>query len=422
MTVNGVKVIVQPSGNEIVQVLTVLKGGVQNYPADKAGIEDLALTAILECGTKNDSKNSFKNKLDKISAYIGEDTGSGLFHHQPELYQELISTRSGRSMWTPLPVPLFDSVEFDRMKQDDINSINDQASGPDFAIAQLALKPHLKERIIQNPNGEMKERLVKWGPPKQKTIILLYLTRSRLLIVVVAELEKEEIEKMVKKLTENIPEGKPVILNRYSYSPSKNTFTSQNKAVATNYIMGITSAPMPGSEDYNAFAIAMRIYYFKNAIEIRTNYGLSYAPAAFMVSGLSPYTRISVSTKNPDKFIEVNNKLLEKTHAQGFGAVDVKNAKTGFVTAFYSKMETNAAQAASLASNEILFNDWRRSLRINDDMKKVTSEEVTKSFNKYVKDFSWAFQGDTSKVNPSLYTAMPVNQKLPETKVSGNKN
>ncbi len=75
MTVNGVKVIVQPSGNEIVEVLTVLKGGVQNYPADKAGIEDLAMTAFLECGTKNDSKNSFKDKLDKVSADIGEDAG-----------------------------------------------------------------------------------------------------------------------------------------------------------------------------------------------------------------------------------------------------------------------------------------------------------------------------------------------------------
>ena len=45
MTVNGIKVIVQPSGNEIVEVLTVFKGGVQNYPADKAGIENLAITA-----------------------------------------------------------------------------------------------------------------------------------------------------------------------------------------------------------------------------------------------------------------------------------------------------------------------------------------------------------------------------------------
>src|SRR3984957_6153524 len=68
MTVNGVKVIVQPSGNEIVEIITVFKGGVQNYPAEKAGIESLAITSLTECGTKNDSKNSFKDKLDKVSA------------------------------------------------------------------------------------------------------------------------------------------------------------------------------------------------------------------------------------------------------------------------------------------------------------------------------------------------------------------
>ena len=51
MTINGVKVIVQPSGNDIVVIQTVIKGGVQNYKADKAGIESLAMTALTECGT-----------------------------------------------------------------------------------------------------------------------------------------------------------------------------------------------------------------------------------------------------------------------------------------------------------------------------------------------------------------------------------
>src|SRR5215467_10542580 len=56
MNVNGVKVIVQPSGNEIVVLQTIIKGGVQNYPADKAGIENLAMTALTECGTMKDDK------------------------------------------------------------------------------------------------------------------------------------------------------------------------------------------------------------------------------------------------------------------------------------------------------------------------------------------------------------------------------
>ena len=51
MNINGVKVIVQPSGNDIVVIQTVIKGGVQNYPAGKAGIENLAVSALTECGT-----------------------------------------------------------------------------------------------------------------------------------------------------------------------------------------------------------------------------------------------------------------------------------------------------------------------------------------------------------------------------------
>ena len=70
MNVNGVKVIVQPSGNEIVEILTIIKGGVQNYSFDKQGIESLAMNGLTECGTKNDDKNSFKDKLDKLSAQV----------------------------------------------------------------------------------------------------------------------------------------------------------------------------------------------------------------------------------------------------------------------------------------------------------------------------------------------------------------
>src|ERR1700754_2202552 len=69
-SVNGVKVIVQPSGNDIVEIQTIIKGGVANYPADKVGIESLAMTALSECGTLKHDKNSFKNELDKVSAAV----------------------------------------------------------------------------------------------------------------------------------------------------------------------------------------------------------------------------------------------------------------------------------------------------------------------------------------------------------------
>lgn len=422
MSVNGLKVIVQPSGNEIVEVLTVFKGGVQNYPADKAGIESLAITALTECGTKKDSKNSFKDKLDKVSAEISGTAGMDFSSLRLNCIKSDLD-----QVWPlyvdALTIPLFDSAEFARMRQDAISGLKSRASKPDFAISKYSKETAFKGKdYAKSPTGE-EDIVRRLSAPETEAYYSSIRTRSRMLIVVVAELDKPAIEKMIKELTASIPEGKEVKLNRYSYVPAKNTFDEQKKAVATNYIQGITSGPQPGSADFNAYSIAMDIFYDRQYLEVRTNNGLSYAPQTGFSGGLSPYTIFRVSTTNPNKYISVIDPLLVKVHSEGFTPEEVKNSKTGYITGFYAKMETNAAQAASLAANEILFNDWHRSLRINEDLKKVNVDEVNKSFNKYVRDITWVYQGDTSKVNPALYTAMPVNSKLPETKLKNeNKN
>jgi len=422
MTINGVKVIVQPSGNEIVQVLTVFKGGVQNYPADKAGIESLAITALSECGTRNDTKNSFKDKLDKVSAGIGGSAGMDF----SSLTLDCIESDLDK-VWPlyvdALTVPAFDTSEFARIKQDAISALKSQASQPDFSISKMAKETAFKGKdYSKSPTGE-EATVSLLTAAETKSYYTSILNRKRMVIVVVAELERSVIEKKIKELTDKIPDGREIKLNRYNYAPAKNSFAEQKKDLATNYIQGITGGPQPGSADFNAFAIAMRIFFYRQFLEVRTNNGLSYAPQVSFNSGLTPYTTLQVTTTNPDKYIGVMDQLLSKTHAEGFSAEEVKNTKTGYITSFYYKMETNAAQAASLASNEVLFNDWKRSLRINEDLKKVSVDDVNKAFNKYVKEITWVYQGDTSKVNPSLYLVNPADSKLPDSKISnGNKN
>jgi zinc protease len=422
MKVNGIKVIVQPSGNEIVEVLTVFKGGVQNYPVDKAGIENLAINALTECGTKKDSKNSFKDKLDKVSAEIGGTAGMDYSSLR------LNCIKSDLDQVWPLyidaiNIPLFDSSEFERMRQDAINGLKSRASKPDFAISKFSKETAFKGKdYAKSPTGE-EDIVKKLSAPETKAYYSSILTRSRMLIVVVAELEKSAVEKMISELSANIPEGSEVKLNRYNYIPGRNSFAEQKRAVATNYVQGITSGPQPGSADFNAFSIAMDIFYDRQYLEVRTNNGLSYAPQTGFSGGLTPYTIFRVSTTNPNKYISVIDPLLDKVHTDGFTPDEVKNSKTGYITGFYAKMETNAAQAASLAANEILFNDWHRSLRINEDLKKVNVGDVNKSFNKYVRNLNWVYQGDTSKVNPALYTAMPSGSNLPENNLkTENKN
>ncbi|MEB0249612.1 hypothetical protein QN344_05660, partial [Mucilaginibacter sp. 5B2] len=84
--------------------------------------------------------------------------------------------------------------------------------------------------------------------------------------------------------------------------------------------------------------------------------------------------------------------------------------KVTYLTGFYYKNETNTAQAGSIASNEVLQNNWRRSLTFADDVKKLTPTQVSDAFRKYIGNMIWVYQGDPKKVNPLLFTNGTLNK------------
>jgi predicted Zn-dependent peptidase len=133
MNIEGVKVIVQPSANDIVVIQTIFKGGVQNYPENKAGIEKMGFQSLTECGTVNDDKNNYKNKLYKVSAQVYVNSGMD----KSSLTMNCIRS-DFETVWPlyadALSGPRFDEKEFDRIRQDAINEIKANESQPDYAI------------------------------------------------------------------------------------------------------------------------------------------------------------------------------------------------------------------------------------------------------------------------------------------------
>lgn len=422
MTVSGVKVIVQPSNNEIVEIQTIIKGGVQNYLATQQGIESLAISALTECGTSKDDKNSFKNKLDKVSAQVYGNSGmdfasfsmnciKGDFDVVWPLYVDALTT------------PKFDEKEFTRIKQDAINYLKAQASQPDYAISQMARqKTFAGKNYAKSPEGT-EQTVSKITAAQAKAYYQSILTKSRMLIVVVGEIEKDELAKRITAMLASIPVGKPFVLKKELYAATKNSFQAEKKDLATNYIQGITGGPAPGTPEFNAFMLAMRIFYDRHFLEIRTKNGLSYAPATWFDGGTTPSANIFVSTTDPDKYIVAAKGLIEKIKKDGFTADEVKNMKTTYITSFYYRQETNGAQASSLVANEVLHNNWKRALSLNEDLKKVSVDDIDKVFNKYISNISWSYQGNPAKANAALFTTnSSTKQALPKSKVAPTKS
>ncbi len=419
MNVNGVKVIVQPSGNQILEIQTIIKGGVQNYAFEKQGIESLAMTALTECGNKSDNKNSFKDKLDKVSAKVYASASK----NYSTISMNCIS-KDFENVWplyaNAITTPTFETKEFDRIKQDAINGLRAQESQPDYAIGNMATQiAFAGKNNAKRPEGTV-ATLSKITAEDAKNYYTSVCTKSRMLIVVVGEIDKVLLEQKISTMLSSIPEGNPFLLKKETIAPLKNTFSAEKKDLATNYIQGIASAPTPGSVDFNAFNLAMRIFSQRHFLEIRTKNGLSYAPGSWFDGGASPSANISVSTTEPNKYITIAKALIAKTKKEGFTDDELKNMKTQYLTSFFYRQETNNAQANSLAANEILHNNWKRALTLSNDVKSVSVEEINAAFKKYMSNIVWAYQGNPSKANATLFTGN-ATPTIPKSKVNTKK-
>lgn len=159
----------------------------------------------------------------------------------------------------------------------------------------------------------------------------------------------------------------------------------------------------------------MRVFYNKHFLEVRTNNGLSYAPQTWFSQGAVSYSNVYVSTTNPDKYIAVARQLIDRVKQEGFTAEELKNMKTQYLTNVYTRDETNDALSGSFLFNQIIHNDWKRTLTIKNDISKVTLDQMNTAFRKYINNITWVYQGDPKKVNPVLYTQKQT-PAIPEEK------
>jgi len=220
MMVSGVKVIVQPSNNDIVEIQTIIKGGVQNYPLAKQGIESLAMSALTECGNKTDDKNSFKNKLDKVSAQVYGSTSMDY----ATISMNCIKSDFG-TVWplyvNAITTPVFDVKEFDRIKQDAINFLRAQESQPDYSISKMARQTAFEGKdYAKIPEGTVAS-VTGLSATETMAYYQSILTKARLVIVVVAELDKNNIQQKVSALLQTIPEGATFMLKNKALHPQK---------------------------------------------------------------------------------------------------------------------------------------------------------------------------------------------------------
>jgi predicted Zn-dependent peptidase len=137
--------------------------------------------------------------------------------------------------------------------------------------------------------------------------------------------------------------------------------------------------------------------------EVRVKRNLTYTADATLLSNGANSGFLVVTTPKPNETIRVMFDQIDFLQRNVLREEGLRSLIGGMLTSYYSKLETNDAQAARLAEYELLGGGWRRLQTWIDDLSKVKPEDVQRVSNAYLKSFHFAAIGNASQFDRDLF-------------------
>ncbi len=169
-------------------------------------------------------------------------------------------------------------------------------------------------------------------------------------------------------------------------------------AQGSGYVAYTVSAPVPGSEEEMANAIATDIYSELLFNLVREHYGSTYSIGATYVYSKAPYNMVRAyqvsDLENISTYIlEAENLLKEDKLISGkdedgeftYSTIEerLEGYKNTLINSQYYSSQTNSAVAAQISTSLLLYNNAEAHLDFTERVRKVSAEDVKRVFNDY---------------------------------------
>ncbi len=217
---------------------------------------------------------------------------------------------------------------------------------------------------------------------------------SRLVLVVVGDVDPAHIADLAKKRLGSLPRGdyRETALPGISFAAAK--LEKEASKLPTTYVSGTFSAPTWREPEFYAAMVAMEHLGFRVFEEVRTKRNLSYAPhASFRSSSAVPIGQLYVSAVDPNAAMQVMFDEVGKLKSQPLTPKQLEAAKSTLLTEHWMNTETTDGQASALARAELLGGDWRLEKTLIEQVKAVTAEQVSGFAKKYIQHLQFDVLG-----------------------------
>ena len=396
--VGGVRVIQRRvTANDVVAANLYLLGGTRQVTPATAGIEPLLLESS-ERGTARYPKAVLRSRMARL--------GSGIVVEPSEDWTMigLRSTTDGfDSTWTILAdrimAPTLDSAEVELVRGQYLSAVRQRRDSPDALVEYMAdsvafaghpygLAPTGNERSIATLTI-----------PQLRQYQREQMVTSRMLLVVVGNVERARVERLVQQTLARLPKG------NYRWTPPpplpehRGGLVATSRTLPTNYILGYFNGPPATSPDYQALRIANAALSGRLFAEIRSRRNLTYAVNAPFVERAVAAGGLYVTTVLPDTTLALMRREVDRLKTETVDPDGLEQLVAQFITEYFLNNETNSDQATFLARAQLYRGDYRIADRFVDELRRVTPQDIQRVARRYMTNVSFVFLGDPSKVD-----------------------
>ena len=397
--VSGVHVVLrQNDANNVVAANLYLLGGARQVGEANAGIEPILLD-VSERGTQRYPKNALRRAMSMLGSEIvvapsADWTMFGI-RSSTEVFDSTWAIFADRVMH-----PSLAKAEVNVVKAQYLSGINQRRDDPDALVDYLAdsityVGHPYAVSVVGNEKSIPAIDSASLRDYQQKQFVT-----SRMLLVVVGNVDRAHIERLVSQSIGKLPRG------TYAWTPpprvpdASTAVVIERRQLPTNYILGYYSGPLANGADYQALRVATSVLTGRMFAEIRTRQNLTYDVHAPFVDRAATTGGLYVSTVSPDTTLKLMRAAVADLQSGMLDPIGLKQLEEQFITEYFLDNETNAAQADFLARSQLYEGDYREADRFVDELKSVTPEAVQRVARKYMKGFRFAYVGDPSKLSP----------------------
>ena len=407
--VNGLKVLLKRrEGSLTVAAGLFIRGGSTNISAQNAGIETLMLSASTEA-TTNFPRAKMRTELSRMGTVIGSSSNND--YSVLSLGTTRMQFDRSWQIFTDVVLrPSFTNEDVSLVQKRMIVSLSDDTDSPDVYLQKLQERVAYAGHPYVNSTSGTPESIGKLTPDDLRRYHTKLMETSRLLLVIVGDLNPNEVRELVAASFGKLPRGTYKAENVPALAFDKSTVEVTPRELPTNYIQGLFTAPSLTSPDIYAMRVASSLLRDRVFEEVRVKRNLSYAPDAFLRTQAANVGGLYVTAVDANTSIRVMLNEIARLQSEPVSADDIHAVIAQYLTTYYLGQETNAAQAGELAQYELIGGGWRNSVDFLEKLSAVTPGDIQRVAQKYMRNIRFVVLGNPRSVDTNIFTGQAAGE------------